>query len=49
VYEIRVVNPDHIQHGVARVELDGQPVTDGEIILDRSLVLHRIVVRMGKS
>lgn len=49
VYEVRVENPDHCQHGVIRMELDGQWAAEGEIILDRSLVLHRILVRMGKS
>ncbi|MGB7538438.1 MAG: glucoamylase family protein [Anaerolineales bacterium] len=49
VYEIRVENPDHCEHGVAAVELDGQPLPDGEILLDRSLVMHKVLVRMGKE
>jgi cyclic beta-1,2-glucan synthetase len=49
VYEIRVENPEHCEHGVAAVELDGQPLPDGEILLDRSLVIHKILVRMGKE
>ena len=48
VYEIRVENPDHCEHGVVAVELDGQLLPDGEILLDRSLVMHKILVRMGK-
>jgi cyclic beta-1,2-glucan synthetase len=48
VYEIRVENPEHCQHGVAAVDLDGQPLPDGEILLDRSLVMHKVLVRMGK-
>jgi cyclic beta-1,2-glucan synthetase len=49
VYEIRVENPDHLEHGVAAVELDGRRLPDGEILLDRSLVIHRVRVRMGKA
>jgi cyclic beta-1,2-glucan synthetase len=49
VYEIRVENPDHCEHGVAAVELDGQPLPGGEILLDRSLVIHKVMVRMGKE
>jgi cyclic beta-1,2-glucan synthetase len=47
VYEIRVENPDHCQHGVLQTELDGRPLADGVVTLDRELVLHRIVVKMG--
>jgi cyclic beta-1,2-glucan synthetase len=50
VYEIKVENPDHCQHGVAQIEMDGRPLAaGGEVILDRSLVLHRILVKMGKN
>jgi cyclic beta-1,2-glucan synthetase len=49
VYEIQVENPDHCEHGVIRMELDGRPLADGVVTLDRSLVLHRILVRMGKT
>jgi cyclic beta-1,2-glucan synthetase len=47
VYEIQVENPDHCEHGVVRMELDGRELADGVIPLDRDLVLHRILVRMG--
>jgi hypothetical protein len=33
---------------VPRVEMDGQHMRDGVIPLDRGLVKHRILVRMGK-
>jgi cyclic beta-1,2-glucan synthetase len=49
VYEIRVENPDHCGHGTTRMELDGNLLAEGGVILDRSLVLHRILVRMGKT
>jgi cyclic beta-1,2-glucan synthetase len=49
VYEIQVENPDHCEHGVVRMELDARNLADGVIPLDRNLVLHRIVVRMGKT
>jgi cyclic beta-1,2-glucan synthetase len=49
VYEIRIDNPEHVMHGVAALEMDGRPVPQLEIRLERALVLHRVVVRMGKS
>jgi cyclic beta-1,2-glucan synthetase len=48
VYEIQVENPEHRQQGVALVELDGQRVKDGVILLSRDLVKHRVLVRMGQ-
>jgi len=47
LYEIQVENPQHCQHGVARVELDGQPIKDGVIPLVRDLIKHRVLIRMG--
>src|SRR6185369_3170935 len=47
VYVIRVENPDGCGCGVARVEMDGQAVPDGVIPLERGLVKHLVVVRMG--
>jgi cyclic beta-1,2-glucan synthetase len=49
IYEIRVENPDKCEHGVSRVEMDGQRMQDGVIPLERSLVKHRILVRMGRT
>jgi cyclic beta-1,2-glucan synthetase len=49
VYEIQVENPDGIERGVAWVELDGERIPDGVIHLQRDLVKHRVLVRMGKS
>ena len=48
IYEIQVENPEHCERGVSWVEMDGQRVNDGVIPLDRDLVKHRILVRMGK-
>ena len=48
VYEIQVSNPDGVMRGVACVEIDGRPLPDGVVLLERNLVKHRIVVRMGK-
>jgi cyclic beta-1,2-glucan synthetase len=48
VYEIRVENPEHREHGVAFVELDGRRLADGVIPLERGLVKHRVLVRMGE-
>ncbi|MFH1572420.1 MAG: hypothetical protein ABIG68_00460 [Acidobacteriota bacterium] len=48
IYEIQVENTEHRERGVAFVELDGQRVKDGVITLNRELVKHRVLVRMGK-
>jgi len=47
IYEIRVENPDRCESGVAWVELDGRRIQDGDIQLQRNLVKHQILVRMG--
>jgi cyclic beta-1,2-glucan synthetase len=47
VYEIQVENPDHVSRGVASVLVDGHPSADQAIPLERELVKHRVVVRMG--
>jgi cyclic beta-1,2-glucan synthetase len=49
VYAIQVENPHHCQCGVAWVEMDGQRLAGGVIPLERGLVKHRVVVRMGNS
>jgi cyclic beta-1,2-glucan synthetase len=48
MYEIQVENPEHVDHGVVRVELDGKPLEDGIIPLLRESVKHRVLVLMGK-
>jgi len=48
IYEIQAENPEGCEQGVAWVEMDGRRVRDGLIPLDRTLVKHRILVRMGK-
>jgi cyclic beta-1,2-glucan synthetase len=47
VYAIEVENPHGCERGVAWVEMDGQRVVGGAIRLERGLVKHRVVVRMG--
>ncbi|MBI5586691.1 MAG: glycosyl transferase [Deltaproteobacteria bacterium] len=47
-YEIRVDNPEGLERGVVRVELDDQRLQEGVIPLERGLVKHRIVVTLGK-
>ena len=49
IYEIHVENPEHCERGVAFVELDGQRVKGGVIPLDKDLIKHRVLVRMGTS
>lgn len=48
VYAIQVENPHGCECGVAWVEMDGQRVAGGVIYLERDLVKHRVVVRMGE-
>ena len=47
VYEIHVENPEHREHGICWVEMDGKRMKDGMIPLGRDLIKHRVVVRMG--
>jgi cyclic beta-1,2-glucan synthetase len=47
VYEIQVENPEGREHGVAWVEMDGRHLPDGVIPLEKHLVKHHILVRMG--
>jgi len=47
VYSVVVENPDGCEHGVAWVEMDGQRLVDGVILLERGLVKHQVLVRMG--
>jgi cyclic beta-1,2-glucan synthetase len=47
VYEIHVENPHGCERGVAWVEMDGRRVRDGVIQLERGLVKHQVLVRMG--
>ena len=48
IYEIQVENPERRERGVLWVEVDGKRGTDPLIPLERALVKHRILVRMGK-
>ena len=48
VYAIQVENPNRFERGVAWLEMDGQRLTNGVIPLERGLVKHRVVVRMGE-
>ncbi len=47
IYLIQVENPAGVARGVVWVELDGQRVAGGTIPLERGLVKHQVVVRMG--
>lgn len=49
VYDITVENPQGITRGVAQVELDGRRLQDRLIPLERTLVRHHVLVRMGKE
>jgi cyclic beta-1,2-glucan synthetase len=48
IYDIQVENPEGLEQGVAFVELDGQRLKEGLIPLERTLIKHRVVVRLGK-
>jgi cyclic beta-1,2-glucan synthetase len=47
VYAIHVDNAAGVERGVVAVEMDGRPLPDGVIPLERELVKHRVTVRMG--
>jgi cyclic beta-1,2-glucan synthetase len=47
LYAVKVENPQGCERGVAWVEMDGQRVAGGVIPLERSLVKHQVIVRMG--
>jgi cyclic beta-1,2-glucan synthetase len=49
VYAIQVENPHGCQRGVSWVEMDGKRIPGGVITLERGLVKHQVVVRMGQS
>ena len=48
VYEIQVENPEKLERGVSFVEMDGRRISEGLIPLERALVKHKVLVRMGK-
>ncbi|TFG49090.1 MAG: hypothetical protein E4H33_02980, partial [Anaerolineales bacterium] len=48
LYTIEVQNPDHLQQGVAWLELDGQRLEEKFITLDPEPVKHMLRVLMGK-
>ena len=48
IYDIQVENPEGSEQGILWVEIDGQRLKDSLIPLERGLVKHRVVVRMGK-
>ncbi len=47
LYEITIRNPEGVNRGVGEVELDGQPVPDGEVPLTDDGATHRVTVRLG--
>ena len=47
VYEIQVENPEGRQHGVSWVEVDGCRQPENVIRLERALIKHKVLVRMG--
>jgi cellobiose phosphorylase len=48
VYSIDIQNPDHIQRGITRIELDGRRLKEGYIPLESEPVKHIVLVMMGK-
>ncbi len=46
-YEIIVENPDHVNHGVASMELDGQPITGPTLCLENDSAPHTLRIRLG--
>ncbi|MDD2851968.1 MAG: glycosyl transferase, partial [Desulfuromonadaceae bacterium] len=48
-YEIHVENPDGCERGVIWVEMDGERMPDGVIVLERIQTKHQVVIMMGKA
>ena len=48
-YHIRVENPDRVSRGVVRVELDGEPLPDGNIDLLDDRREHWVTVWLGRK
>ena len=46
VYNIRVQNPNHVQHGIKRIEIDGQPV-EGNVLPIAGEGIHEVLCVMG--
>lgn len=49
VYEVEVRNPDHVQRGVARIEVDGLPITGKLLPLLEPGHTGRVLCIMGKE
>jgi cyclic beta-1,2-glucan synthetase len=47
LYRIQVINPDHVGHGIARLELDGKAVDDFVVLLVDDGHQHTVYIRMG--
>ncbi len=47
IYEIEVRNPDGLERGVAKIEVDGKPIRTSEIPLKDDGVTHQVIVTMG--
>ena len=47
VYEIQIDNPAGCVRGVEQIQMDGQQIANGIIMLERSSVIHRVYVLMG--
>jgi len=49
IYAVQVENPDGCQSGVAWVDLDGQRMAGGVILLEQVAAQHTVVVMMGSQ
>jgi cyclic beta-1,2-glucan synthetase len=49
IYEIEVLNPNHVQSGIAWMELDGQRLDDDFITLDPESVKHTLRIQLGEA
>ena len=47
LYQIEVRNPDGLERGVARIEVDGKPIRTAEIPLKDDSATHHVIVTMG--
>lgn len=47
LYDVRILNPDGVQSGVVRIEMDGRPMSGTELPIAGDGGVHEIVVVMG--
>lgn len=47
LYEISIFNPEHVNHGVKKVEVDGKEIPEKEILLQNDNQTHKVSIWLG--